>query len=71
MPKKNIQLGTMGMKALESHAKLSKHIKSTKGKYKTPSIAGVFQPSNVSQLAASATSPPATTATTVDLRAGL
>ena len=78
--KKTIQLGTMGMKALESHAKSSKHIKSTKGKYQTPSIAGVFQPANISQLAvnvpeaanvnqlaASATAPPATTATRVDL----
>lgn len=55
--KKRIQLGKMGLKALECHAKSSKHKNSVKGKEQTPSIAGVFQPAgtaadNVSQLAA-------------------
>ncbi|KAK5854787.1 hypothetical protein PBY51_004952 [Eleginops maclovinus] len=49
--KKKIQLGTMGVKALESHAKSAKHISSMKVKDQTPSVAGVFQPANVSQLA--------------------
>lgn len=82
--KKRIQLGTMGMKALESHAKSSKHMNALNGQKQTPSTACVFQPTNVSQLAAnmseaaaganvsqlaaSAADPPAMTATRVDLR---
>lgn len=80
--KKRIQLGTM--KALESHAKSSKHMNALNGQKQTPFIACVFQPTNVSQLAAnmseaaaganvsqlaaSAADPPAMTATRVDLR---
>ena len=41
--KKNIQLGTTGVKALESHAKSNKHIHNMKAKDQTPSIAGVFR----------------------------
>ncbi|XP_028293606.1 uncharacterized protein LOC114456189 isoform X2 [Gouania willdenowi] len=52
--KKKIQLGNMGMKALESHAKSGKHINSIKAKEKTLSIDGVFQPANVSQLTVNA-----------------
>ena len=74
--KKNIQLGTMGVKTLESHAKSNKHIHNMKVKDQTPSIAGVFQPANVSQPAvvselgsvnqpAAATAPPTAR---VDLR---
>ena len=82
--KKRIQLGTMGVKALESHTKSSKHMNNMKAKDQTPSIAGVFQPANASQLAvnvseladnvnqptASASAPPVTTvtATREDLR---
>ncbi|KAF7692656.1 hypothetical protein HF521_010266 [Silurus meridionalis] len=74
----------MGMKALESHAKSSEHINALNGQKQTPSIACVFQPTNVSQLsanvpevatganvsqlAASAADPPAMAATRVDLR---
>ena len=82
--KKIIQLGTMGLKALESHAKSSKHISSIKGKYQTPSIAGVFsasigQPAVVPESEAEAdnqptastssdTAAPPVTTTRVDLR---
>ncbi|KAL2098417.1 hypothetical protein ACEWY4_007624 [Coilia grayii] len=41
--RKKIQLGTMGLKALESHAKSFKHIKYMKIKEENPSIAAVFQ----------------------------
>ena len=66
----------MGVKALESHAKSNQHIHNMKAKDQTPSIAGVFQPANVSQPAvvselgsvnqpAAATAPPTAR---VDLR---
>lgn len=75
--KKRIQLGTMGVKALDSHAKSTKHMKYVRGKEQTPSITAVFPPPNVCQLvapaaapAASPAAPPATTAVNVrvDLR---
>ncbi len=81
--KKRIQLGTMGVKALDSHAKSTKHMKYVRGKEQTLPITARFPPANVSplaakepeaaasasQLAASAPAAPlATTTARVDLR---
>lgn len=75
--KKRIQLGKMRVKALDWHAKSTKHMTHVRGTEQTPSITAVFSPAssaNVSQLAASAptaAAPPATTAAAVgklDLR---
>ncbi|KAL7393201.1 hypothetical protein ABVT39_007828 [Epinephelus coioides] len=68
--KKRIQLGTMGVKALDSHAKSTKHMKYVRGKEQTPSITAGFPPA--SHLAASApAAPPATNTANVNVRVDL
>lgn len=50
--KKRIQLATMGVKALDSHAKSAKHENLLKLKDRTPSVSSVFPVTVASQLAA-------------------
>lgn len=74
---KTVKLGTLGVKALESHSQSEKHKTQVKNQQQTPAISSVFAPasgassvSNVALASApqSAAAAPATTSGIIDLR---
>ena len=73
--KKTVKLGTLGVKALESHAQSNEHKTNVKSQLQTPAISSVFAPasrpsplSNAPLASVPAAAVPATTSGIIDLR---